>query len=410
LGNFPTLAANFAHTSDISNYRFSFPTGYSTQLRGRENIRGVIAAGDMRSPFGVKHPDGPVGSDEIGERRVSVVHNNGTEYNFNFPLGRGHTLTDVNEKPVSVDFGEQYIHTYAYADDGALTSITDSYGRQATFEYNVTEWSVPNGLEEDTLINGIPHDLLHYLLNGERVARQAERGTLKKITFPDGTYTEYEYDSVSDFNEYWDVKERLIRATKFDPNDIEIHSETYHYEDERMPYALTGITDDADIRFATWSYDKEGRANMSEHAGGVGRIDIVHGELINNGFSPNTREVANALGHTKTYSIDIDVQDYGIRSVAGEGTEHVKSTNESYRYAVGGGVSRKTDALSRQKNISINTRGFPLSKTYAAGTSEEFTATYTWHERFRRPTQTVKTLPLILRLRGHGPIRGSGPI
>ena len=389
LGDLPVLSASITHRPDSVVYFFSYPTGYSTEFRGRGEPRGDIGAGDTRSSFVVKHPNGPVPSGATGDRLVSIVHNNGKEYNFNFPLLTGFSLSGVVRRPVTVDIGEGYTQTYAYDSNNNLSSITDTYGRQATFEYHVNEWRVPNGVEEDFVIDGVPFDGLQFEENGQEVFRQPERGLLKRITFPDGTFSEYIYDAISEFNQYWDVKERLIQVIKYDTDDTEIHRETYHYEDSRLPFALTGITDDADIRFATWSYDEEGRANLSEYAGGVERVDIEY-ETAANAREETTRKVTNSLGHEKTYFVDNEVQAFGVTTVDGEGTEHVKPTRESYLYAVGGGKSRIDDPLDRRKNISLNARGFPLSKTYASGTSEEFTVTYQWHERFRRPTQTVK--------------------
>ncbi|WP_143517987.1 DUF6531 domain-containing protein, partial [Pseudomonas sp. PIC25] len=43
----------------------------------------------------------------------------------------------------------------------------------------------------------------------------------------------------------------------------------YHYEDPRNPKLLTGITDERGIRYATWTYDDQGRAISSEHANGA---------------------------------------------------------------------------------------------------------------------------------------------
>ncbi|MEP4051080.1 MAG: RHS repeat-associated core domain-containing protein [Litorimonas sp.] len=389
LGNLPILSATTSHAPSFVYYNFSYSTGYSTQFRGQGEPRGLVAAGDARSPFVVRHPDGPVGNGETGDRRVSIVHNNGTEYNYNFPLVTGLALRGVVEKPNTVDYGEGYIHAYAYDDDGNLTTITDSFGRQASFQYHVNEWRVPNGSEQDFVVDGVPYDGLQYEEDGQEVFREAETGLLKRITFPDGTYSEFIYDAVSEFNQYWGVKERLKKVVKYSPERAIIRTETYHYEDTRLPFALTGITDDAGIRFATWSYDEEGRANMSEHAGGVDRVDVEY-ETAANTRVQTTRMVTNALGHTKTYTIDNAVQDLGITKMEGEGTADVKPTQESYFYATGGGKTFIRDSLSRDETRSINSRGFPLSKTYARGTSEEFTKFFTWHPRFKRPTQTIE--------------------
>lgn len=395
LGEFPTLGADIIHRapSSYSHYFFSSPTGYSTAMVGYGDVLlGKKAAGSLTSPYRMKHPDGPITSDSTEDRRVTIIHNDkGTIYNFDFPPTTGLALRGVAKKPVSVDFGEGYIHTYAYDAAGSLTSITDTYGRQATFEYYVTSWKVPNGDNNDVVINGVPHDVI-FDGSGRNLGdeRQPTRSLLKQITFPDGTYTKYEYDYVFDFNAYWDAKDRLISAVKYASDDTEIHREIYHYEDERIPYALTGITDDAGIRFATWTYDEQGRANSSEYAGGVNRVDVVHNDEPNSRFDKTTREVTNALGHTKTYNVESVTSTFSVTSMQGEGTQDVKPTSESYGYASYGGKTSERDALSRLSLRSVNGRGFPLSKTIAVSTSEEFTETYEWHARFRRPIKATR--------------------
>ena len=152
LGNFPTLGADITHALggdfDKMEYNFSHSSGYSTRLatfRLPPIGRSGPAAGRVPAPYRATHPDGSVPIGATGSRRVLITHNNGTEYEFDFPLVTGFATRGVAEKPTTVDFGEGYTHTYAYGGDGELISITDTYGRQATFEYFVTPWQVPNG-------------------------------------------------------------------------------------------------------------------------------------------------------------------------------------------------------------------------------------------------------------------------
>jgi YD repeat-containing protein len=41
----------------------------------------------------------------------------------------------------------------------------------------------------------------------------------------------------------------------------------YHYEDSRWPHALTGLTDEANIRVVNYAYDEQGRTSQSERGG-----------------------------------------------------------------------------------------------------------------------------------------------
>ncbi len=42
------------------------------------------------------------------------------------------------------------------------------------------------------------------------------------------------------------------------------------------PYALTGITDHENVRYATFAYDAEGRVTRTEHRGGADRTTISY--------------------------------------------------------------------------------------------------------------------------------------
>ena len=52
----------------------------------------------------------------------------------------------------------------------------------------------------------------------------------------------------------------------------------YHHEDGRWPQSVTGITDEAGVRYGTYAYDDQGRVTRSELAGGAERLDFAYGQ------------------------------------------------------------------------------------------------------------------------------------
>jgi uncharacterized protein RhaS with RHS repeats len=50
----------------------------------------------------------------------------------------------------------------------------------------------------------------------------------------------------------------------------------YHHEDGRWPQAVTGITDEAGVRYGTYAYDAEGWVARSELVGGAERLDFAY--------------------------------------------------------------------------------------------------------------------------------------
>ncbi|MCO3156978.1 RHS repeat protein, partial [Pseudomonas aeruginosa] len=52
----------------------------------------------------------------------------------------------------------------------------------------------------------------------------------------------------------------------------------YHYENSQNPRLLTGITDENGARYATWTYDDQGRAISSEHANGAEKVSLAYND------------------------------------------------------------------------------------------------------------------------------------
>ena len=94
------------------------------------------------------------------------------------------------------------------------------------------------------------------------------------------------------FQYAYDANNNLVRVTR-QKGGLELARE-YHYEDSRNPRLLTGITDERGIRYATWSYDDQGRGISSEHAGGVEKINIIYN-------SDGTATVVNEFGKSAVY-------------------------------------------------------------------------------------------------------------
>jgi YD repeat-containing protein len=49
----------------------------------------------------------------------------------------------------------------------------------------------------------------------------------------------------------------------------------WHHEYARWPQAVTGITDEAGVRYGSYAYDAQGRVTRSELASGAERLDFA---------------------------------------------------------------------------------------------------------------------------------------
>jgi YD repeat-containing protein len=153
----------------------------------------------------------------------------------------------------------------------------------------------------------------------------------------------------------------------------------YHYEDTRFPTALTGITDERGARYATWTYDAQGRAISSEHAGGAEKTLLAFN-------ADGSTTVTNALNKKTIYRFDDIAGARRVTKVEGQPTTNCIGANQDYTYTAEGWIASKTDWKGIKTTFAYNTAGQEISRIEAFGTPESRTITTDWH-----PTLLVKT-------------------
>jgi RHS repeat-associated protein len=217
--------------------------------------------------------------------------------------------------------------TLAYdAQTGLLSSVTDSFGRSIAFTY----------------VSG--------------------SGRIETLTDAAGQVYAYGYDANSNLTsiQYPDGKTR-----------------TYHYENPSFPGALTGITDENNKRFATWTYDSMGRAYISEHAGGANHTVLSYG---NTGTT-----VTEGAQSPRTYSF---TQPFGIKRLSGVSQScGACGAAANITYDANGFVDLKTDFNGNVTDYDFDSRGLEIQRIEAKATAQERTITTQWHASFRLPAQ-----------------------
>src|SRR5437879_2879505 len=128
---------------------------------------------------------------------------------------------------------------------GLLIAATDSFGRQLSFTYNaqrrVNSMTDPAGGQ--------------YLFEYDGSGGPAGAGNLTKLTFPDTKTRVYFYKEAAQING---------GAACSSPSPV-------------LNNALTGLSDENDSRYATWTYDCQVRVTSSVHALGVGLYSFNYG-------------------------------------------------------------------------------------------------------------------------------------
>lgn len=200
--------------------------------------------------------------------------------------------------------GEDYNNTPIVCN----TSVTDSEGRQLTFNYlpntGLTNYmtDAANNKTQFTYITPVgaqpPSNFPGFALY-----------VLQQVTFPDNTTVQYSY------------------------NDPVNH------------FGLTGLIDENGNSYLGWTYDSTTqRAISSQLAGGADLTTILYNDTI----TPPTRTVTNALGKQFVYSLNAYQGHSQISSIEGLASAHTPDSITSYQYDSNGFLNLTTSGEGRQ--------------------------------------------------------------
>ena len=206
------------------------------------------------------------------------------------------------------------------------------------------------------------------------------------MTDPDGRVTRYErpVEDQSQGIYYTYTLARVVfpDETPSDPTDNP--DRTYIYEEYDYPYALTGIIDENGDRFATYGYDADGWANLSEHAGGAGHHTFVYDKVT------GIHRVTTPLGE----QLDYHFQDIGgqarVVQIDRLASPSYPAASQTWTYDANGYPASKTDYEGVTTRYVYDAEGQQTSRTEAEGTAEERVITTQWHPTYRRPAQVVR--------------------
>jgi YD repeat-containing protein len=257
---------------------------------------------------------------------------------------------------------------------GALLCVTDHWGRQLRFEhkygnihkvYNpgggVTEYSYGGPSAGCQMVDGKWNFLCQF-------------GNLTKVTYPDGGARVYHY------NESW-----LINSGKDCPGAVSLVPGFGH-----MYRSLTGITDENGNRHMNWSYDCQGRATMSELAGGVEKVTMEYSDPDESGARQTL--VTHTMGTTaapvttqRTFSygeVSGQTRQSKISAPCVECGPHAERTYDS-----SGEFATTTDwAGNKTVYTRERIRSLEIKRVEAYGTEQARTISTEWHPSLRLPT------------------------
>ncbi|MEM7084222.1 MAG: RHS repeat-associated core domain-containing protein [Pseudomonadota bacterium] len=343
--------------------------------------RQTFQFGNWRSNFD-KYIDAPIspptsgGNDPIVS--VRAVRNDGNAYSFNQVGAQWISDGDVDLRLESVSDGWQLTTTQGttelYDESGRLVGMRSIDGTQASIVY----------LNDGFLIDSVEGPFGHSIRFNYNSDNQVEFATL-----PDGDQIEFAYTN--------GLLTGVIYPADEYPNQRTL---TYLYNEplftgfNDLPGALTGIVDESGTRYATYTYQEDGKCTGSQHGLGEDLNNVVRIEYGNS--SVFVRDSANALMSTIDYDIPSDDGVLRIIGSIGAGCPSCGSS-ASLGYNDDGYVNESVDRVNVRTAFTKNDRGLVETVTEASNTPAERDSQFDWHPIYSLPvemrTESVLSLP-----------------
>jgi len=220
---------------------------------------------------------------------------------------------------------------YTYNGDDRLASVTNGFGRALAFVYNGA-------------------------------------GQLISVTTPDARVIAYAYDSSG----------RLASVLYPDGK-----GRNFVYENASFPQGLTGIFDEAGVRWGTFAYDSTGRATSTQLAGGVDGYQVSYP-------STSSAAVVDPLGTSRTYNYSTTKGKLAVTGgslPSGEG----KSDAASRVQDANGLITSETDFNGVITTTAWDVaRRLPTTVVYGSGTPVAKTTITQWHSTFSLPVLVIE--------------------
>ncbi|MDQ0568350.1 RHS repeat-associated protein [Variovorax paradoxus] len=225
-----------------------------------------------------------------------------------------------------------WVTAYTYNGAGQLASVTNGFGRTLALTYN--------GAGQLTAITTPDARVIAYAYDGS--------GRLASVLYPDGKGRNFVYENTS------------------------------------FPQALTGIFDEASVRWGTFAYDSTGRAISTQLAGSVDSYQVSYP-------SSNSAAVVDPLGTSRSYNYGTTLGKLAVTGgslPSGGG----KSDAASRVQDANGLITSETDFKGVVTTTTWDVaRRLPTSVTRASGTPEAQTVTTQWHPTFSLPSLVTET-------------------
>ena len=290
----------------------------------------------------------------------------------------GYRLEQIDvTPPPSGGMNYTQLHYLLTTPDGVVETY-DTAGRLLTIDY-------PGGLQETLAYQ-----------NGQLVQVSNSLGQSLGFQYNVDGRIEFVADEAGRTWEYRYTGSNLTEVVNPDTTSVK-----YHYEDSNFPGALTGVTDERNVRRSTFEYHSDGLAKSS-YLGPPGALPSLKIENVDVSYAALSNTVTNSRGFQSTYHFSGDVLKGLMTQYDGPECPGCAGGSSSYVYDIDPQSPEDStlNLLSRTDyglNVTYENHdayGHPGTVTEAVGTPEQRATTYTYHAR-APGTVTTETEPSV---------------
>ncbi len=304
--------------------------------------------------------DAPIDTSDTTSAPISAIREDGTSRIFR---KRGSTWTTFGSRDTVAGLSDGAGTLTGWQYTVAETGAVETYGTNGKL-LSVRE---RNG-RTTTLIYSPSHQLMQVTApTGRKLTFAYDlQGRIIIVAAPDGAITQYAYSASG-----------MLTAVTW-PGNV---TRQYVYEDARFPTALTGVIDEAGVRYATYAYDDQGRAITSELTGGTDRYQF---QYQTNGQTT----VTLPSGTTSTYSF-LKQNSVLLPTGVSAPCPTCGSTSQSADYDTSGNATRRVGYDGAVTTYAYDALGRQVQRVDAAGTANAITTTTEWHPNWNLPTKAA---------------------
>ena len=204
-------------------------------------------------------------------------------------------------------------------------------------------------------------------------------GLLNTVTTPDGLTLTYGFTPASGGNNLTSVGYSTVPGTHI----------TYQYNNASFPFALTGMLDENNQQYSSWTYDTQGRGNSSNLGGGL------NANLTTLMFNTDgTTTVTNAFLVADTYTFATLQGVPKVMQISRAATSTTAAATRTFGYDPNGYLNASTDWNGNSTTYMNDIHGDPTTIVMAAGTPLAETTTIKYDLVFEHLPYTVTTAGL----------------